>query len=942
MKTHLKPLVGLVALATASTGFAQQLEEIVVTAQKREQSLSDVPMSVSAVSGEQVQDAAIASFRELGAYVPNLAISENAVNTIMSMRGIGVGAQQSFEQSVGVFVDGVHLGKSRQARLGLFDLEQIEVLRGPQGILFGKNTLAGAMNITSASPELGGGLQGRLAASVEDYNGEIIEGWIQNSFTDNFAVRFAAKDRRNDGYLDNGFMGPGISKVTPSTDEQIWRLSAKWEVSENTMLDIRYLESDYVRIGSTATISQFKDPGLNPAGIPASNAAMYAVMGFPGIPGLIPAAFPSFGSSETDIFRDSKSLGGNILAGFDQTYAGPNERNEGTDTRNEELSVNLEHEFDSGITMNYVYGSSFYEYEDGIDADFLPVEFIGRSDDSRYDQESHELRFTGSVGDNFDWIGGFNFVDSSQKIDRLVVVDGTFGRPDIMSAITGASLAPLACALTVVDPTYTGGSAADAFAVYNDPTLLVDGNGDPRAPDCGRVPGVSSFLFATPGQVVPLLTGGVLGFDPTDYVNLATLNAVLPAGTLGTYMGLDGVTMLNQAARLSYWQQDTQSSAAFVQGTMRFNDAWSLTAGVRFTKEEKSVIAETELTQSATGLGNPQSEDDAGFLHIVQASSFDSYQHAFRESRSTTQTIPGLTLQFEPNENSNYYLSYAEGFKSGGFNSVDDQNPVIAPDGTVLRDQPGIGFEYDDETARSIELGGKHTLLDGAMQFNWNIYSSTYEDLQVSTFVGLGFVVANAASADIEGIELDLNYQVTDKLRVALALALNDGSYGSFPGAGCTALQQNALNALNIQGPNDPQTSALGCDQLFLGDGTPSGQSQNLAGADIGTEYNGSAQLEYIQPLSSGMMWFTQVDYNFTDGYYLAGDRDPNLYQDGFGKVNLRTGLRTENWMLMAYGRNITDELTSSGGFDIPLAQGSYGQYRMPGQVLGLQVAYTF
>ena len=156
MKTHIKPLVGLVALATASTGFAQQLEEIVVTAQKREQSLSDVPMSVSAVSGEQVQDAAIASFRELGAYVPNLAISENAVNTIISMRGIGVGAQQSFEQSVGVFVDGVHLGKSRQARLGLFDLEQIEVLRGPQGILFGKNTLAGAMNIRSASPELVG------------------------------------------------------------------------------------------------------------------------------------------------------------------------------------------------------------------------------------------------------------------------------------------------------------------------------------------------------------------------------------------------------------------------------------------------------------------------------------------------------------------------------------------------------------------------------------------------------------------------------------------------------------------------------------------------------------------------------------------------------------------------------------------------------------------
>ena len=82
---------------------------------------------------------------------------------------------------------------------------------------------------------------------------------------------------------------------------------------------------------------------------------------------------------------------------------------------NEELSVSIEHEFDSGITMNYVYGDSFYGYKDGIDADFLPVQFIGRSDDSTYNQESHELRFNGSIGDNVDWIGGFNFVDSNRK-----------------------------------------------------------------------------------------------------------------------------------------------------------------------------------------------------------------------------------------------------------------------------------------------------------------------------------------------------------------------------------------------------------------------------------------------------------------------------------------------------------------------------------------------
>ena len=206
-KAFIKPVLAVAVAAASASSLAAELEEVLVTAQKRTESLQDVPISVTAISGEFIEDASIRSFGDLSAYVPNFSVTENAVNTIITMRGISVGAQQSFEQSVGVFVDGVHYGKSRQARLGLFDLEQIEVLRGPQGILFGKNTLAGAVNVRTAAPRVGEGVTGRVAASFESDNGRYFEGHIGTSLNDTTAIRIAAVNRQIDGYLDNSDLG---------------------------------------------------------------------------------------------------------------------------------------------------------------------------------------------------------------------------------------------------------------------------------------------------------------------------------------------------------------------------------------------------------------------------------------------------------------------------------------------------------------------------------------------------------------------------------------------------------------------------------------------------------------------------------------------------------------------------------------------------------------
>ena len=98
-------------------------------------------------------------------------------------------------------------------------------------------------------------------------------------------------------------------------------------------------------------------------------------------------------------------------------------------------------------------------------------------------------------------------------------------------------------------------------------------------------------------------------------------------------------------------------------------------------------------------------------------------------------------------------------------------------------------------------------------------------------------------------------------------------------------------------------------------------------GRELGTaKYSGSFGAEYNQPIGS-MIWFTQLDVNFFDDYIFTGDLDEIDFQEGTELINIRTGLRGENWMLMLYGRNVTDESVANGGADVPLARGSHMRY---------------
>lgn len=203
--------VSALAISIATTGAAAAqdtaLEEVIVTANKREQTLQEVPISVAVVSGAKIQKEGIVQFNDLQSSVPNLQIDQTNGNFAITIRGLGAGpGNLAFEQSVGLFVDGVYLSRARSFQTPLLDAARVEVVRGPQGALFGKNTNAGAISIVTRGPTRTFEAQGRVAAEVE-HGGWNAEGAVSGPISDVLAARLTVRAGYIGPYIDNDLSG---------------------------------------------------------------------------------------------------------------------------------------------------------------------------------------------------------------------------------------------------------------------------------------------------------------------------------------------------------------------------------------------------------------------------------------------------------------------------------------------------------------------------------------------------------------------------------------------------------------------------------------------------------------------------------------------------------------------------------------------------------------
>jgi iron complex outermembrane receptor protein len=204
---------GLMATPTfAQSGERLALEEVIVTAQKRDENLTEVPIAITHFGAENIAQTGVRQLKEVAEFVPNLTISSGTdFGSRVAIRGVGANSRNiGFDTRVGVYLDGVYLGQSPALNQELLDLERIEVLRGPQGTLFGKNTVAGAINLVSKKP--GDELSGTVGVELGNWDARQYSAAINVPLSDKLRSKFSFSKQTRDGWVKNLVTGNDVNE----------------------------------------------------------------------------------------------------------------------------------------------------------------------------------------------------------------------------------------------------------------------------------------------------------------------------------------------------------------------------------------------------------------------------------------------------------------------------------------------------------------------------------------------------------------------------------------------------------------------------------------------------------------------------------------------------------------------------------------------------------
>jgi iron complex outermembrane receptor protein len=373
----------------------------------------------------------------------------------------------------------------------------------------------------------------------------------------------------------------------------------------------------------------------------------------------------------------------------------------------------------------------------------------------------------------------------------------------------------------------------------------------------------------------------------------------LPPGVLSSFTPLQANPGLDQ-------QEDAYS--VFGSMTWPFTDKLSGTIGARWTRSEKdgTSFSTNKTATTLYGAGGIEIPDPLQGL----AGAFTGFtKHYYDAQQNGDDILPSANLQYQWTDDLSAYISYSEGFKAGGFDASE-----ASGDPARLR--------YGPESVKAYEIGLKGLWLDRTLSANLAVFYDEYDNLQnsvtqitpTSTFVK----VTNVGRLPSRGVELDVDWQINEVWRLGVNVATLDAEYKDYQNAACTALQ-------------------------LLG--TPKGATcvQDLSGEApaFSPDYSGSARLGFELPVGGGSLRITgDTVLSFSDDYDLLGTNDPNAFQSGWEKIDLRLGLGSEDgkWEVALLGKNLADKKTSQTRNPGVFGLGSYATVMDRGRQMAIQV----
>ena len=378
-------LVTPVVAQDQPTGF---LEEITVTASKRQTTLQDTPIAVSVIAGDDLKQAQIQDIKDLQFLVPSLRVTQlqSSGNTNFLIRGFGNGANNAgIEPSVGVFIDGVYRSRTASALSDLPNLERIEVLRGPQSTLFGKNASAGVISVITAKPSLVE-TTGSASLTIGEYDQVVVKADVNGPLSDTVGFSLSGSYNTRDGYYDNLAGGDALGEIN--------RYGVRGQ--------LLFAPSDDLEIRVIADYDDFDEACCGVANL---------------LNGPTGAAV--------------QALGGNLVPNSPFAYEGYYDFTPVNEFQTNGVSIQLDYDFNDAVTLTSITAFRGLSRFDNVDVDFTSAELLDPQTANRTETEidtlTQEFRLSGAT-DNMSWMGGVYFFD--EEVDQTTgILYGDAFRP---------------------------------------------------------------------------------------------------------------------------------------------------------------------------------------------------------------------------------------------------------------------------------------------------------------------------------------------------------------------------------------------------------------------------------------------------------------------------------------------------------------------------------